>query len=110
MKTLEYNNFLMKLIDTDFDTVSLSEAFSLKLEYLFLCSDLSLFEFSLAINLNYSYLNDLLRGNKYISLNKIECISNALHMSIIDLFDFTPLITMKEERCFIKYPIFESLF
>ena len=98
MKVLDYSNFLEKLINTDFDTVSLSDAFSLKLEYLYLCSGISLFEFALAINLNYSYFNDLLRGKKYISLNKIECISNALHMSIIDLFDFSPLLTMKEEN------------
>ena len=110
MKTLEYSKFLNKIMDTDFNIVSLSSAFALKLEYLFLCSDLSLFEFALAVNLNYSYLNDLLRGTKYISLNKIESISNALHMSVLELFDFTPLIIMQEEQCFIKYPVFESLF
>lgn len=110
MKTLEYNKFMNKLMSTDFNTCSLSYGFALKLEYLFLCSDLSLFEFALAINLNYSYLNDLLRSKKHISLNKIECICNALHVDVIELFDFTPLITMQEEKCFIKFPIFESLF
>lgn len=110
MKTIDYSKFLEKIMETDFNTVPLSTAFALKLEYLFLCSDQSLFEFALTLNLNYSYLNDLLRGTKHISLNKIECICNSLHMSVIDLFDFTPLITMQEEHCFIKFPKFESHF
>ena len=110
MKVIDYSIFLNKVMETDFDSVSLSYAFSLKLEYLFLCSNLSLFEFALSIKLNYSYLNDLLRGDKYISLNKIECICNALNMNVIDLFDFTPLKVMKEEQCFIKFPVFETLF
>ena len=110
MKAVEYSRFLDKIMETDFETVSLSYAFSLKLEYLFLCSNLSLFEFSLTVNLNYSYLNDLLRGRKHISLNKLECVASGLQVNIVDLFDFTPLIIMKEEQCFIKYPIFETMF
>lgn len=105
MKTIIYSQFLDKVLDTDFNLASLAVLFSLKLEYLFLCSDLSLYEFALHINLNYSYLNDILRGKKHISLNKIECVSNALNISVIDLFDFSPLLTMKEEQCFIKFPI-----
>lgn len=110
MKTIEYSKYLDKLMKVDLNTIPLSEAFALKLEYIFLCSDLSLYNFAIMINLNYSYLNDLLRGVKHISLNKIESICNALHVSVIELFDFTPLITMQEECCFIKFPIFETLF
>lgn len=110
MKNIEYINFLDKLLNIDLNKIPLSEAFAIKLEYLFLCSGLSLLNFSIFVNLNYSYLNDLLRGKKHITLNKIECICNALHMSLNDLFDFTPLIVMQEEKCFIKYPIFENIF
>ena len=104
MKTIEYNYFLEKVLITDFNVAPLKEAFALKLEYLLLCSNLSIYEFATKINLNYSYLNDVLRGARYISLNKLENIAIKLNMSILDLFDFTPLIVMQQEKCFIKFP------
>lgn len=109
MKTIEYSKYLDKLLKVDLNKIPLSEAFALKLEYLFLCSDMSLYNFAIMINLNYSYFNDLLRSTKHISLNKIEAICNSLHITVIELFDFTPLITMQKEKVFIKFPIFEVL-
>ena len=70
----------------------------------------SLLNFSIAVNLNYSYLNDLLRGKKHITLNKIDCICKSLNISVTELLDFTPLITMQEEKCFIKFPSIENIF
>ena len=110
MKTIEYSKYLEKLLKTDLKKAPLSETFALKLEYIFLCSDLSLYNFAILLNLNYSYFNDLLRGTKHISLNKIESICNALHITAVELFDFAPLYTMQAEKVFIKFPVFETLF
>ena len=110
MKTIEYAHFLDKIMNIDFNTVPLSDAFAVKLEYLLLCSNLSLLNFSIAVNLNYSYLNDLLRGKKHITLNKIDCICKSLNISVTELLDFTPLITMQEEKCFIKFPSIKNIF
>ncbi len=110
MKTIEFTHFLDKIMNIDFSNVSLSDAFAVKLEYLLLCSNLSLLNFSIAVNLNYSYLNDLLRGKKHITLNKIDCICKSLNISVTELLDFTPLITMQKEKCFIKFPLIENIF
>ena len=74
MKTIEYAHFLDKIINIDFNKVPLSDAFAVKLEYLLLCSNLSLLNFSIAVNLNYSYLNDLLRGKKHINKNSLNLL------------------------------------
>ena len=109
MNTLSYAKYIEKLISTNLDELSLQELFALKLEYLYLCIDLSQFNFSMYTNLNYSYFNDLIRGKSAITLNKIENICHALNITPIELFDFNPLYTMKKEKCFIKFPIYEGI-
>lgn len=109
MNSLNYTKYIEKLVSLNLDELSLQELFALKLEYLYLCIDLSQFNFSMYTSLNYSYFNDLIRGKSAITLNKIETICNALNITPIELFDFKPLYTMQKEKCFIKFPIYEGI-
>ena len=92
MKRLEYTKYIEKLSLIDLDQSTLSELFALKLEYLFLCSGLSLIKFSIAVNLNYSYLNDLLRGTKHISLNKLDVMCKIKKIDDSSIHFFTHYI------------------
>lgn len=100
---------MKKLMAVNLKELPLQQLFALKLEYIYLCINLSQFNFSMYTNLNYSYFNDLIRGKKAICLNKIESLCNSLNMTPGELFDFEPLYTMQREKCFIKFPIFESI-
>ncbi len=103
-KDININNFLNKLKYTNLDTASLCELFALKLEYIYLSSGISQLDFSLVVNLNLSYFNDLIRAKKHITINKIDDICHALGIEPVELFNFKLLYKMQEDNVFIKYP------
>lgn len=103
-KEKNINQFLEKLAKADLNKASLSELFALKLEYIYLSLDMSQLDFSLVINLNLSYFNDVIRAKKHITIKKIEQICKALRITPNELLNFELLYQMKETNSFIKYP------
>ncbi len=103
-KDKSINNFMNKLAKIDLNKASLSELFALKLEYIYLSMGISQLDFSLIVNLNLSYFNDIIRAKKQITLKKIDQICSALRIDPIELLNFELLYQMKETNTFIKYP------
>lgn len=97
------NKYIEKLNKVNLNTLSITELFALKLEYLYLCSGMSQLNFACHIKINYSYFNDLIRGRKHITLTKIDIICKSLNITPIEMFNFEILHQIKQTKKFITY-------